>query len=332
MVLVSICLLAIGGLTRPGAGFEAADGESRKLDPAAWGSDHVGKPVPEYVTGDECLFCHRNDVGPGWSSSPHARVIRRARPDSPALLVLAKSPALGAVAEETDLLLLGSRRSVRFLKPNGYGRLSLLEEAWVPARDDNKEPHGRLTPTDRPHWQEDTFAKSCAGCHTTGVDSEQRFSEATLDCYVCHGDGKLDHSNDATRIFLAKKGTDPARVVISICARCHVRTGKSRSTGRPYPDNFVPGDNLWRDFEVDFSDRAMAALSPSDRHVLANVRDVILDGKERITCLTCHDVHKGSSRKHKRFRRREICWHCHDRDRIEEIRRPLDAHNSTCGY
>ena len=35
-----------------------------QLDPAAWGSDHVGKPVPEYVTGDECLFCHRDDVGP----------------------------------------------------------------------------------------------------------------------------------------------------------------------------------------------------------------------------------------------------------------------------
>ena len=119
MILGSICLLAIGDFTRPGAGFEAADGESRKLDPAAWGSDHVGKPVPEYLTGDECLFCHRNDVGPGWSSSPHARIIRRARPDSSALAALAKSPALRTVAEETDLLLLGNRRSVRFLKPNG---------------------------------------------------------------------------------------------------------------------------------------------------------------------------------------------------------------------
>src|SRR5437867_3363684 len=32
-------------------------------DPA-WGSDHIGKPLPEFASGDECLFCHR-DVGPG---------------------------------------------------------------------------------------------------------------------------------------------------------------------------------------------------------------------------------------------------------------------------
>ena len=36
----------------------AADGE-RQVDPAAWGSDHVGQAMPAYVTGDECLFCHR---------------------------------------------------------------------------------------------------------------------------------------------------------------------------------------------------------------------------------------------------------------------------------
>ena len=34
-----------------------------ELNPAAWGSDHVGRPLPEYVTGEECLFCHRKDVG-----------------------------------------------------------------------------------------------------------------------------------------------------------------------------------------------------------------------------------------------------------------------------
>src|SRR5579872_4522958 len=27
---------------------------------AGWGADHVGAPTPEYATGDECLFCHRD--------------------------------------------------------------------------------------------------------------------------------------------------------------------------------------------------------------------------------------------------------------------------------
>ena len=30
------------------------------LDPAAWGSDHVGQAVPEYMESGECLFCHRD--------------------------------------------------------------------------------------------------------------------------------------------------------------------------------------------------------------------------------------------------------------------------------
>src|SRR5689334_7839434 len=30
-----------------------------ELDPSAWGSDHVGKALPEFITSDECLFCHR---------------------------------------------------------------------------------------------------------------------------------------------------------------------------------------------------------------------------------------------------------------------------------
>src|SRR5262245_32164886 len=45
--------------------------EPKRLDPAAWGSDHVGKPVPEFTTGDECLFCHREKIGTKWAENPH---------------------------------------------------------------------------------------------------------------------------------------------------------------------------------------------------------------------------------------------------------------------
>ena len=43
-----------------------------KSDPAAWGSNHIGKPIPEYVHGDECLFCHRNKSG---DKSPHCKTL-----------------------------------------------------------------------------------------------------------------------------------------------------------------------------------------------------------------------------------------------------------------
>lgn len=297
-----------------------------KLDPAAWGGDHVGRRVPEYVTGDECLFCHRNDVGPSWASNRHATTVRTAGSEAPAVSGLTGSSGLKQAASDGELLLLGRGKRVRFLKPNGYGKLSLFKETSTP-------PVLASGSARRGVWDEHEFEGSCAGCHCTGVDARTvRFSATSLDCYVCHGEAKLEHTVDTRNMILSKKRADPARVVISICAQCHVRNGKSRSTGLPYPNSFVAGDNLWRDFEVDFSDRSLAALSPADRHILENVRDVVLYGKEKISCLDCHDVHKGSSEKHRRVRRQDYCWHCHENRRVKQVREPLELHNETCEY
>src|SRR5581483_5051751 len=128
---------------------------------------------------------------------------------------------------------------------------------------------GRFVSTNNPHWDAQRFQDACAGCHTTGVDSrEHTFSSLALDCYVCHGSADLQHSKDTALMILAKKRKDPPRVITSICAQCHVRTGKSNSTGLPYPNNFVAGDNLFRDFQVDLSPEAIAVQNPADRHVL----------------------------------------------------------------
>src|SRR5262245_59009936 len=75
---------------------------AKKLDPAAWGGDHVGKPVPEFVTGGECLFCHRNDVGPTWAANRHRRTVREAEAE---LDALKESAALRPFAEEAKLVL-----------------------------------------------------------------------------------------------------------------------------------------------------------------------------------------------------------------------------------
>ena len=101
------------------------------LDPAAWGSDHVGQPVPEYVDGNECLFCHRNDVGsPGATTTITGGP--RDRPDSPALAALQASPELKQAAGEVSLVM-GERHRQRFLKPAAaFGQLDLFSVAWVP--------------------------------------------------------------------------------------------------------------------------------------------------------------------------------------------------------
>jgi hypothetical protein len=304
-----------------------------KLDPAAWGGDHVGKPVPEYLTGDDCLFCHRSDVGPSWSKNRHQTTIREPETGSAALAALRESPELKPFAGDAALLM-GGTRSTRFLKRSAaYGKLDLLTAAYDNPPAGGPGP-GKLRLTDpKPHWDTTTFAEGCAGCHTTAVDpAAKTFAAVPLDCYTCHGMIEAEHSKKPELALLARKRNDPARVVTSICASCHVRTGKSKATGLPYPDNFVPGDNLFRDFQVDFSPATLAALNPADRHVLENVRDVAVLGKNDVTCLSCHDVHKQSSRKHRKVAEDDSCATCHNETGSKKKLKPFEVHSKTCQY
>jgi len=300
------------------------------LDPAGWGSDHVGRPVPEYVDGNECLFCHRNDVGVAWSDNHHNRSVREIAADSLALAALQSVPALKSAAGQASLVM-GERHRQRFLKPaEAFGQLDLFSVAWVP-------PHaaagGKLIDTDQPQWDGKTYGDSCAGCHSTSVDSLQRtFATRSLDCGVCHGDVPNGHTKNAALVYLSPRRKDPARVTTSICAQCHVRTGTSKSTGRPYANNFVAGDNLFRDFQVDLSDAAIAGLDAGDSHVLQNVRDVVLLGKEKVTCVSCHDVHKQSARKHHVLPQTASCLTCHNEAGLKQERKPYAVHSRTCGY
>jgi hypothetical protein len=324
-LLLSLGLLALGVMT---SRLLWAD-EPTRLDPAAWGSDHVGRPVPEYPTGDECLFCHRDRIGTTWNANRHNLTIRPLDPESPEGGALMQLPAKDFA--DAVKFVMGNQQRQRYLKPSKeYGKLDVLSIEWVPPR--NEKP-GRLVSTDRPHWNETQFGDSCAGCHTTAVDPrEKAFSALSLDCFVCHGTVPAEHAKKPDLAFLSPKRKDEARVVTSICAQCHVRTGKSKASGRPYPTNFVAGDNLFRDFQVDFSGEALQAVSAADRHVLENVQDVVVLGREGVTCLSCHDVHGRSSKKHHPVAQSDRCLTCHNPDGPKRDRKPFASSSKTCGY
>jgi hypothetical protein len=319
-VLVGIALLCCGRAAEP----------TKTLDPAAWGGDHVGKPLPEFTSGDECLFCHRKDVGPAWATNRHNLTLRKADADAPALVALSKAQGLKDDAGKVQFLLGGKHRQ-RFLKAAAsYGKLDLLLAGFVPS-DDGKE--GRLIDADKPHWDAKAFADGCAGCHASAVDAKTRaFAAVSLDCFTCHGEVPDKHTKEPAAALLAKKRDDPARVVISICASCHVRTGKSKASGLPYANNFVAGDNLFRDFQVDWSPEKLKEMNPADAHVLANVRDVVLLGKEDVTCLTCHSVHVESSKKHHKVAASDSCLFCHNATGSKRNVKTYEVHSKTCGY
>src|SRR5215475_11446127 len=130
---IALATFALLLICPPHSGREASHAQT-KLAPAAWGSNHAGKPVPEYTHGDECLFCHRNDIGPGWQKNAHGLTVRQ-REDAPELVKRLNPPA------DAEFFL-GSRHQVRFLKKSGYGKFAILSA--------------------KGEWEKDKFADRCA--------------------------------------------------------------------------------------------------------------------------------------------------------------------------
>lgn len=307
----------------------------KKLDPAAWGGNHAGEEVPEFVHGDECLFCHRNTIGSTWQNNAHGVAVRHREDAQELRAVLKDQPGLNEFAEQIEYFL-GSRHRIRFLKKEGYGKFAILSTQAVLNAERKAE---RWQALEKPAWDKEKFANNCAGCHTTGVDPKTRaFSGFGLDCYTCHGSVDLDHSNDTSKVLLSKKRRNDAKVITSLCAQCHLRESKSRSTGLPYPNNFVAGDNLFQDLVVDWAKADDTKLNPGDRHIWRNVRDVAVNGDESITCLSCHQVHANTSVsglsvsiRHRRILRAPICSECHAADSFKNPR-PYMVQSDLCEY
>lgn len=327
------------------------------LDPAAWGSDHVDTEPPEYITGEECLFCHRTDVGPMLLKDPHnqtiheIKLVRELLPTDPPLSL---KPAIDEAG-----YILGYKKMIRFLKDSGkYNTLDLHGAAFRPpakpeagaasgaafaaspesasapsSANAPAPPHASASPAEA-GWDGEKFGRDCVGCHATAVNKESRaYAALALDCYSCHGDVSLTHTSETQDIYLSRKREDPARVIASICGQCHLRGGKSRATGQPYPTQYIPGDNLFRDYEVDLSDAAIAKLAIPDRHIFENVRDMVVLDKTRVTCLTCHDLHRNTSKVHYGAPASPLCLTCHPAD--DPTRKKVfsyENHNAVCEY
>ena len=308
----------------------APPSQAQAVDPADWGGDHIDQPLPEFMTGSECLFCHRRDVGPTWDKNRHGQTVRRVTADTDILQVLRAEPATLEVAKQVEFVL-GSRRQVRFLKRGPkYGQLSLLTTSATPKSAAKQQ---RLTHAEHPRWDAAKFGKNCAGCHASGLDSRtDAFTAVSLDCFTCHGDITLEHTRDSRKALLAKQRHDPPRVVVSICGQCHIRSGRSRSTGRRFANNFVAGDNLFRDLKLDWSSDGLESLEPVERHIMENVRDVVLRGRTDMDCRACHDVHRQSTVKHRTLSDGLICRNCHQVDGSlkGDLRKP--RHSRVCEY
>jgi hypothetical protein len=330
--LLMVCAFS---LALRASGQEAAQSKPAPRDPKAWGGNHVGQPSPEYLQGDECLFCHRNEIGAAWRENAHGKTIRQ-REDAPELAkMLAAQPALAAAAKQIEYFL-GSRQRVRFLKKEGYGKFAILNAMAILGEIGTTKAAApapvKITDAEKLIWDKDKFANRCAGCHATAIEpATKTFSAFGHDCYVCHGNVDLKHTNDNALVLLSKKRRNDAKVITSLCAQCHLRGAVSNSTSLPYPNNFIAGDNLFQDLKVDWAQADDEKMNPGDRHVWRNVREVALYGNETITCLSCHQVHANTSFKHRRVLRASICTECHEGEGFKNVKR-YAVHSGLCEY
>jgi hypothetical protein len=316
LVLMAVVVL-------PAATIVSAEDAAKHVDPRAWGKDFAGQPVPQTAEGGQCLFCHRGNLASNWTTDRHNTTMRSIEDAVDAKAAIKDK---GAAAGEATWVL-GHERALRFLKPSAdYGKADMLNLRFDP------KSH-TFAPDADAKWDGKTFGESCAGCHATGFDNKSStFFAQALDCFMCHGDVPLEHTKDTTRVLLSKNNGPTPEVVVSLCGSCHIRTGKSRSTGRPFANNFVAGDNLFRDMDVDTSDTAIAKLNPIDRHVLENVRDVAASGRKDVTCLTCHAVHLGTSLRHRKLKDEATCFTCHKGTDTRSGVKDLAVTSELCGY
>jgi hypothetical protein len=214
----------------------------------------------------------------------------------------------------------------------------MLSAKYFPSRSAGGAD-GKLIGSESMHWDTTVFADRCAGCHTTAVDHETgAFSTISLDCVTCHGVVEIGHEKDVSMVHLSSENREPKQTV-SICGQCHLRGGKSNSSGMPYANTFVAGDNLFRDFEVDWSDESIAKLPAIEQHIYLNAREVASSNQTSVTCISCHEVHADDSEIHQQLGDSAICASCHKPD--TDFSELLDsitidskqrASNQTCDY
>lgn len=255
----------------------------------------------DFMTGDECLFCHRGIVGLNWQDNSHNLTVRAVQMTTDRN----QSP-------EGAEFILGAREARHWLKSTKkYGLLAVRTAEGL--------------------WDDKKFGTSCAGCHSSGVDPMTgAYAAVSLDCFVCHGDTKLNHSSNPGIVPLSPRREDKAIEIISICGSCHLRGGHSRSTGRPWPKGYLAGEDLLNDYEYDFSNKALRALSLADRHVAQNVKDVAFKGRDKVTCVSCHSIHGMSKQAHKILPKTKLCYSCHIRGKKLSQRHVMTRFNSVC--
>ncbi len=264
-LLAGVALIAIGLWLLLDTGTVVAQAPI-PVDTASYPAMPLGAQQPEgaeYVGARECQSCHRNTAR-SHNETRHALTLREANGDvilgnfdQDAEVRTVQFPGEDAARPFTaaDIAwVVGSGRNIqRYLYQVERGQYLVLPAEWNVV-EQKWQPYSPAT-----SWPDPAFdwTQNCAGCHTTGLNSERgRWEDEAVQCESCHGPGSVhaevadDAGNNPNEEELVSIRQS---IVVSpdpqICGQCHSQ-GTASADGRPYPVNYLPGQVLTESFTL----------------------------------------------------------------------------------
>ncbi len=232
-------------------------------------------PPAEYIGSKECAACHKT-VYQNYMTGGHALALQDVSKSKTAIkadfttgekertVTFPGDAGTRPFKPEDVTYVIGSGRYVeRYLYKIASGKYAVFPAEW---NIEKKvwEPYVRGGNTSQ--WPDDPaydWTTNCAGCHTTGLDTETgKWKDIGVRCEACHGPG-------SNHVELAGNASDPAtdqelqdiHAAISlspdpqVCGQCHSQ-GVEPDNKLPYPVKFRPGMNLL--------DKTIFSLVPAD--------------------------------------------------------------------
>ncbi len=225
-----------------------------------------GESPPKYAGSSECADCHR-DLSRPYRESNHAKALQEA--DDEDTVVLADFSA-GEEVRTVVFSVNGSPRPFTLEDVAWVMGAGRYRQAFVYQNEDTYRVFPAVWNVTTQQWDAYVLGtgdwltdpaydwlENCAGCHTTGLDLEEReWEDDGVMCEACHGPGEahIDAADEAgSRPTDEDIATIHAAIVVSpdpaICGRCHSQ-GMAADTIHPFSTTYLPGKDLLADFTL----------------------------------------------------------------------------------
>lgn len=227
----------------------------------------------EYAGSRECTSCHRG-IARDHAVSPHAQALQDTSRKKDAILgdftsgndvrtvqLPGEDQPRPFTADDIAFAVGAGRNVQRYLykvKTNQYvvlpAQWNTIKKVW--------EPYNK---TD--NWFKDPamdWLQSCAGCHTTGLDTEKgKWKDVGVQCEACHGPGSIhvDTAKSAGNRPSKSELVDIHSSIVltpdaQVCGQCHSQ-GTEPKDHRAYPVDYQPGGTL-------LDDKVFTLYAPDD--------------------------------------------------------------------